>query len=95
MKKLEEIISILKCIESQAPNWEDVFDSYINSCHHESYNHLEPDIGMIMENLWDALEDYVSNPEWRKEYRGYFGEEKLLELVRQALDELKELGVDV
>lgn len=46
----------------------------------------------ILDNLAYSLEDYVQNEEHRKEDYSYFGNEKLEELILQALKDLEAAG---
>lgn len=80
MKEL--LIKILKDKENRQKLVYKFEDQFLNS----------KDKNEILYELYDELVYYVQNEEHRKEDQSYFGDEKLEELLLQALKDLEAAG---
>ncbi len=47
----------------------------------------------ILDDLVETLAYYVSNPEWRKKDRSFYGEEKLVQNIQGALQAIEALEI--
>ncbi len=92
---LDYIIKFLKTVQAEKPGWKELFEDYNKYSGYHEYGQFGFEIEFILDSLRDELEWYQPNPKWRKKDSILFGEEKLLHIVNQVLEDLKELGIDV
>ena len=95
---VRELIDLLKFAQLEQVDR----DIYLEKFKQAVWNSDSDSIVGINETIFDvlldlacALDDYVADPEWRKQADEYFGEEKLKEEINKAFEELRALGLDV
>jgi hypothetical protein len=93
MEKLKIIRRLLKSIHAQQEGWEADFKAFIDLYRCTDFGGMSPEVQQFIELLNMELRFYVPNPDWRKESPSYYGEDKLVEIVTEALKKLEQLGI--
>lgn len=86
---MEYLIKLLKSSSYERKVLIFEFENYLNS--DISQEELSEQEYNILNELVFDLANYVANPEWRKEDPSYFGDEKLEELIKEALEKIEGL----
>lgn len=88
----DKIISMIKQIlyDEKQSKKDNVF-SLIEIINHYNHDTLEDDFSDMLVELSQDLEYYVAEPELRREDPSYYGDVKLENLIKEALEKIEKL----
>jgi hypothetical protein len=93
MDLLTELINLLVKVRNFEPEWERSLSDFLHRYGAVRPGDLSPNIFKALENLWSILHEYEPEPEFR--YEPFYGEDRLKQVLDEAFDELRNLGINI